>query len=101
MMLYLVSNTRPDISFSVHQYARFKNNTKASHNMAMKSICWYLQGTKYNGLVFNPSKKMVVDCYADKYFAELCVHANTQDPICDRIRTGFEVTFDNFPLLWV
>ena len=35
----------------------------------MKRICWYLQGTKENGLVFIPSKKMVVDCYADAYFA--------------------------------
>ena len=29
MMLYLASNTRPDISFSVHQCARFTHNTKA------------------------------------------------------------------------
>ena len=28
MMLYLASNTRPDISFSVHQCARFTHNTK-------------------------------------------------------------------------
>ena len=31
----------------------------------MKRICRYLQGTKEKGLVFNPSKKLVVDCYAD------------------------------------
>ena len=29
MVLYLASNTRPYISFSVHQCARFTNNTKA------------------------------------------------------------------------
>ena len=34
----------------------------------MKRICRYLQGTKDNGLVFNPSKKLVVDCYADSDF---------------------------------
>ena len=28
MMLYLESNTRPDISFAVHQCARFTHNTK-------------------------------------------------------------------------
>ena len=29
MMLYLVSNTLPDISFAVHQCSRFTHNTKA------------------------------------------------------------------------
>ena len=65
MMLYLASNTRPDISLVVHQCAWFTHYTKASHNTAVKKICRYPQGTKDNGLVFNPSKKLVVDCYAD------------------------------------
>ena len=37
----------------------------------MKRKFQYLQGTKYNGIVFNPSKKLVVDCYADADFAGL------------------------------
>ena len=101
MMLYLISNTRPAISFAVQQCVRFTHNTKASHGTDVKRICWYLQGTKYNGIVFNPSKKMVVDCYADAYFAGLWGHENPQDPIYARSRTGFVVTFANFSLLWV
>ena len=92
MMLYLSSNIRPDISFSVHQFARFTHNTKASHNMAVNMIFWYLQGTKYNSLVFNPLKKMAVDCYADAYFAGLWIHENPLDPIFSRRGTGFVVT---------
>ena len=65
MMLYLASNTTPDISFAVHQCARFTNSTKVSHKTGVKRTCRYLQVTKDNGLVFNPSKKRVVDCYAD------------------------------------
>ena len=42
MMLYLASNTRLDIYFSVHQCARFTHNTKASHETAVKRIYWYL-----------------------------------------------------------
>ena len=88
------SNTRPDISFAVHQCSRFTHNTKSSQDTAAKSICWYLQGTKYNGLVFDTSNKLVVDCYSNTDFAGLCGHENPQDPICARSITGFVVTFD-------
>ena len=54
MMLYLASKTRPDKSFAVHQCARFTHNTKVSHETSVKRICRYLQGTKDNGLAFNP-----------------------------------------------
>ena len=43
----------------------------------------------------------MVGCYADADFAGLWGHENTKDPICDRSRTGFVLTFDNCPLLWV
>ena len=55
----------------------------------MKRICRYLQGTNDNGLVFNATKKMVVDCYDDVDFAVLWGNENPQDPICARSRTGF------------
>ena len=101
MILYLASNTRPNISFAVHQCARFTHNTKVSHETAAKRIYSYLQGTKDNGMVFNPSKKFVVDFYADADFSGLWGHEDPQDPIFARSRTGFVVTFANCPLLWV
>ena len=67
----------------------------------MKRICRYLQGTKDNGIVFNPHKKIVVDCYDDEYFLGIWVHENPKDYICARIINGFVVTFTNYPLLWV
>ena len=69
IMLYLESNKRPDISFAIHQCDRFTNNTKESQETAVNRICWYIQGTKYNGLVFNPPKKLLVDCYANDGFS--------------------------------
>ena len=54
-----------DISLDIHQCARFTHNTNESQETAVKRICRYLQGTKDNSLVFNPSKKLMVDCYAD------------------------------------
>ena len=101
MILYMASNTIPYISFAVHQCARFTHNIKASHKTAAKRIFWYLQGTKDNGLLFNPSKKILVDCYADADFAGLRGHENLQDPFFHKSRTGFVVTFANCPLLCV
>ena len=43
----------------------------------------------------------MVDCYADTNFEGLWGYENPKDPICDKSRTGFVVTFDNFPQLWV
>ena len=96
MMFYLSSNTRPDTPFVVHQCDRFTHSTKASHDTAVKRIWPYLHSTKYKGLLFNPSNKLVVGFYADSYLKELWGQKNTLDPICDRIRTGFVVKFSNF-----
>ena len=51
--------------------------------------------------MFNPPKNLVVNFYADAYFAGLWGHEDPQDPICDSSRTVFVVTFANFLLLWV
>ena len=69
--------------------------------MSVNIICQYLQGTKDNGLVFIPYKKLAVDCNSDAYFLGLRGHENLQYPICARIRTVFVVNFANCPLLWV
>ena len=71
VLLYLSSNKRPYIYCAVHHCSQFINNTKESHEMAMKMICWYIQVTKDKVLVFNLSKKLVADCYADADFAGL------------------------------
>ena len=101
IMLYMTSNRIPYIYFVVHHCERFTHNTKASNETAVKRICWHLQGTKDNGIVFNTSKKLVVDCYADAHFAGLWEHTNPQQSICARSRTGYVVNFANCSLLWV
>ena len=84
MMFYLASNIRTYISFAVHLCAKFKHKTKVSHQTAVKNLCRYIHGTKANGLVCNPSKKLMVDYYADTDFAGLWGHEDPQAPNCDK-----------------
>jgi spore germination protein GerM len=42
MLLYLSTNTRPDIAFAVSQVARFNHSPKQSHAKAVKMIVRYL-----------------------------------------------------------
>jgi Reverse transcriptase (RNA-dependent DNA polymerase) len=87
MLMYLSSNTRPDIQMAVHQCARFTHFPKKSHKEAIMRICRYLKGTKTRGLIFKPEDEMNAEDH--------------QDPVCVRSRTGYCLTLDSCPVLWV
>jgi hypothetical protein len=66
---YLAQNSRPDISFTVHQCARFSKKTKALHKRAVKQIIYYLQCTRDKPLVMKPNKNLSLYAYCDSDFA--------------------------------
>ena len=101
MMLYLSSNSRPDIQYAVHQCARFTHCPKQSHAVAMKRICRYLQGTLDQGLEFKPTPQMELDLYVDADFAGLWNFESDQDPVSVKSRTGYTVTLGGCPVTWV
>jgi len=100
MLLYLSSNTRPDIQFAVHQVARFSHAPKQSHAQALKRIIRYLQGTKTRGIRFEPNLKTGLDCYVDADFAGLYGYEDDQDPVSVKSRTGFVLTLFGCPIIW-
>jgi histone deacetylase 1/2 len=100
MLLYLSSNTRPDITFAVHQCARYSHNPKQSHAKAIKRIIRYLQGTKDKGMTFSPSDDFRVNCFVDADFAGLWGIEYDQDPVSIKSRTGYIIMFMGCPLLW-
>ncbi|KAI2494285.1 hypothetical protein MHU86_20262 [Fragilaria crotonensis] len=71
MLLYLSTNTRPDIAFAVSQVARFSHNPKKSHASAIKTIVRYLQRTYDKGMIVKPTGDLTLDCYVDADFAGL------------------------------
>ena len=71
MLIYLSNTTRPDISFAIHQCARFTHKPRRSHELVLKRIGRYLVGTKGKEMILDPSQNLDIDCYLDSDFAGL------------------------------
>ena len=92
MMLYLATNTRPDIAYVVSQVARFSHSPKQSHATAVKMIIRYLSGTKTKGTIFKKPSALTLDCYADADFAGLYGIESSENPVSVKSRTGYIVS---------
>ncbi len=98
---FLAQNTRPDISFAVHQCTRFCQAPTALHEMAVKRIIRYLLFTKDKGLILHPSKSFNLDMYVDADFAGMWhqQHSALRNNVLSR--TGYIITFCGCPIHWV
>jgi hypothetical protein len=99
MLLYLSTNTRPDIAYTVSQVARFSANPKQIHARAVKQILRYLKGTINQGTLFKPSSLLKLHCYGDADFAGLHGFEHQDDPISVRSCTGYVIFFGGCPLV--
>ena len=100
MLMYLASNSRPDIQFAVHQCARFTHAPKQSHANAVKRVVRYLLGTRSEGMTFKIDQDLALDCFADADFAGLYGYEDDQDPVCVKSRTGYVITLGGCPVVW-
>ena len=100
MLLYLSNNTRPDITFSVSQVARFTAIPKKSHAIAIKTIVRYLVRTKDKGLYFKPDGSYHLRCWVDADFAGLFGNEPSENVDSARSRYGYIITFGGVPLVW-
>jgi hypothetical protein len=65
-MLLHLGHSSPDISFAMHQYARYTHSPKQSHEDAIKRIGHYLKGTLNKGLILTPSCSLKMDRHLQK-----------------------------------
>ncbi len=100
MLLYLSSNTRPDVQFAVHSAARHTHSPKKSHGQAVKRIVRYLIGTAERGIEIELDENKGLDCAVDADFCGLYGAEDEQDPISVKSRTGFIITLHGFPVVW-
>ena len=92
MLLYLSTNTRPDIAYAVSQVARFSHMPKNSHASAVKTILRYLSGTKNKGVIYKRPKNLTLDCYVDADYAGLFGREPPEEPISVKSRTGYIIS---------
>jgi hypothetical protein len=97
---YIAASSRPDITFAVHQCARFSANPKRHHEIAVRRIVRYLKGTKDKGYVLRPTTTPTIDCYVDADFAGTWTLETSSEPTSVKSRTGYIITFANCPVLW-
>lgn len=100
MLLYLSTNTRPDISFAVSQAARFSANPKKSHATAIKTIVRYLAGTADKGMILQPRGDLKLELFCDADFAGLYKREPDRSLDSARSRTGYIVKLSGCPLVW-
>ena len=69
--MYLSTCTWPDISYAVHELARFMSNYGKKHFEAVKHLLRYLQGTHSRGLVYGntPTTFPIFRVFADSDWA--------------------------------
>jgi hypothetical protein len=97
---YLAQNSWPDISFAVHQCARFFKEPKALHKKAVKHIIYYLQCTRYKPLIMKPNKQLSLDAYCNSDFDGVWHQefAHLRDSCLSR--TGFIIVLAGVPIHW-
>ena len=99
---------RPDISFTVHQCARFCNDPKMVHEQAVKRIIQYLLSTvrqddpeAYEGLIFKVDRTKSIEVYVDAAFAGDWNQSWSQEPSSVFSRTGYFITYAGCPITWL
>lgn len=100
MLLYLSTNTRPDITFAVSQVARFNHSPKQSHASAVKMIVRYLARTWDKGMIVKPTGDLAIDCYVDADFASLYGRDPDTSVTSAKSRLGYIISLGGVPLVW-
>ena len=100
MLLYLSTNTRPDITFAVSQVGCFNKEPRVSHAKAVKMIIRYLKRTFDKGTIIRFTNKLELVCHADADFAGLFGHEVPRDPTSARSRGGYIIRLRGIPVFW-
>ena len=98
---FLEKSTRPDISYAVHQCARFCEHPKQSHGEAMRRLCRYLEATRDKGIICNPEIDKSYECWVDADFAGFFDQSIAgTDPTTSKLHSRWTITYTRCPVTW-
>ena len=90
-LIFLITATRPDISFVVNQLSQFLAEPRQVHLVAAKHVLRYIQATMDYGLVFGAKGRQGLVAYADSAYA---------NSVRNRSTTGFVFMINGSPVCW-
>lgn len=97
---YLEKGTRSDISYIVHQCARFTTDPKREHAQALRWLGRYLKATRNRGTILKPANGKDMEVYVDADFSGNWHAEESWDRDTARSRHGFIVMYAGCPILW-
>ena len=91
-LMYLMTQTRPDIAYSLGNLARYMSNLSKEHFLALSRLWAYLKRTKDLGLSFSPNKDIKLSSYCDSDWGG--------DKETRKSTTGYLFLIGNTPISW-
>jgi len=68
-LLFLASNTRPDLMHSIALLSKFNNKPKSRHWDAVQRVLRYLRGSIHKGILYEYKPTMTIEVYTDADWA--------------------------------
>lgn len=68
-LIYLVSGSRPDISFAVSKLSQFLEKPLQLHWTAVKRVMRYLSGTRTEGIMYDGARGIEIEGFSDSDYA--------------------------------
>jgi len=95
---YFEKCTRPNVSYAVHQCARFVEEPKVEHSKTIRQIVRYIHGTREGGLIIKPDQQKGLEVYVDADFAGTWDREDTSNKDTARSRHGYFISYNGVPI---
>ena len=98
---FLEKSSRPDLSFSVHQCARFSSDPREEHYEAVRYIAKYLKENRDEGIILKPDFSKSLEVWVDADFSGNWHPENADtDESTAKSRSGYLITYAGCPVHW-